>query len=938
MGINSLKLFLPIIIFIVLLFGVVGVASAITLDNSGGTWAEYMHFTFSSPASEYGQYKIVVNGTNWYVYTYDKNTTDEVLLYSVSYDGFWSKVKSDGSDIRVFDQEKQLYFWIEKWDYANKTAVIWVNLTAGSSELNIAYGNPSATKSNYENPEQVFEFFDDFSGDLSKWTLDTTYGSITIENGKMKIEDTSTSGSPSAKIVFATPIDYNIIVEWKWTLATNIANTYYQVYDDSGDGYGSQARLSTAHDDIASYDGSTYHTIMTGVSVNTEYKIRNVIKLDSQREDWYVNDELKLADDVFANPMNNVKEIVFQAVDSDKTGTVYIDDVKVFKLADPVDFETSSVKTFGATFYIVSKSPSETSITLYYRGEAIEQQFNISLNTYADNVYWYLDGSKIKTDTNVLNSSVTVTFTDVGTHKVDVVAVNGEYTATTYWNIEIVQLQVPISPVVDSTHLILWLRFDEGKEPIKDYSGHSYTISANSNFVTGRYGYGFDGPLSISISKPANYTIVYWLKENDGWHFYTFTNTAKYKDLKSGDYAEHFTWSTELSFDNVIIDDIKAYNATLSFEQIKQMYEALRVKFYDESSGEKIKANATIFNANHSINLQVDSITKEAVLFHADVPEYGEYYLTATANDYATRHRVIQLSNDSLTEVDVYLPKSSESIANVIVVNDIIGELTNYQNYIRLSVGNKTIEEQKLQYGSSPTELKAYVYLLKSKPYIITVYNEHESRCLGWIYPSLDGYIYLHVSQLNYSKIRGDLPVQYNVTSTNSTIKVWYKTIYGETTSAKVVITDRNGTVVFEQTLNTPEGVVTFLKNDSDEDYIVKLEIDNSVEKVKYSNLVLGSGLAIKLPQLDVGIEGYNLATLPAWMRATFFGGLCIFIALLFKKRFVPVGLTLSLALAVIFTNLGILELPNTLLTALFVLVGLAYFVWWRKREEAIGG
>ena len=96
---------------------------------------------------------------------------------------------------------------------------------------------------------------------------------------------------------------------------------------------------------------------------------------------------------------------------------------------------------------------------------------------------------------------------------------------------------------------------------------------------------------------------------------------------------------------------------------------------------------------------------------------------------------------------------------------------------------------------------------------------------------------------------------------------------------------------------------------------------------MKYSNLVLGSKLAIKLPQLDVGIEGYDFAMLPAWMRATFFGGLCIFTALLFKKRYVPVGLTLSLALAVIFNSLGILELPQTLLLALTVLVGLAYFV-----------
>jgi len=140
--------------------------------------------------------------------------------------------------------------------------------------------------------------------------------------------------------------------------------------------------------------------------------------------------------------------------------------------------------------------------------------------------------------------------------------------------------------------------------------------------------------------------------------------------------------------------------------------------------------------------LQVDDITKEAVLFHSQVPEYGEYTLTATASGcYADRHRIIQLNNGGLTEIDVFLPKISKSIANIIVVNYIVGELTNYQNYIRLSVGNKTIEEQRLQYGSNPSELRANVYLLKDRAYIVTVYNENESRCLGWISPSLDGYI-----------------------------------------------------------------------------------------------------------------------------------------------------------------------------------------------------
>jgi len=196
----------------------------------------------------------------------------------------------------------------------------------------------------------------------------------------------------------------------------------------------------------------------------------------------------------------------------------------------------------------------------------------------------------------------------------------------------------------------------------------------------------------------------------------------------------------------------------------------------------------------------------------------------------------------------------------------------------------------------------------------------------------------MYISQFNVPTIRGDLPVQYNVTYTDDAIKITYKTVYGETTSAKVTITDKNGTVAFEQTLNTPEGVITFLKPDPNANYIVKLEIDNSIEKVTYSTLTLGSGaLAVKLPQLDVGIKGYDFTTLPLWTRAAFFGGLCIFVSMLFRRRYVPVGLSLSLALAIIFTSMGILELPNTLLLVLAVLVGLSYFVWWRNREGVSG-
>jgi len=112
-------------------------------DNSGGgAWTNYVNIPITTIPSEYAQYKVVIDSSNVTVYSADgtQKTQGDVAP------DFWANVKSDGSDIRVFDQAKsQLYFWIEEWDYSGQNATIWVNLTAGSSELNVYVVSPSSS-------------------------------------------------------------------------------------------------------------------------------------------------------------------------------------------------------------------------------------------------------------------------------------------------------------------------------------------------------------------------------------------------------------------------------------------------------------------------------------------------------------------------------------------------------------------------------------------------------------------------------------------------------------------------------------------------------------------------------------------------------------------------------------------------------------------------
>ena len=79
-------------------------------------------------------------------------------------------------------------YWIESVSGAtpNQTATVWVKVT-DSLDSNVSiyayYGNASATYNNSTGGNNTFIFFDDFSGDLSKWTKHKELGTITLTGG-----------------------------------------------------------------------------------------------------------------------------------------------------------------------------------------------------------------------------------------------------------------------------------------------------------------------------------------------------------------------------------------------------------------------------------------------------------------------------------------------------------------------------------------------------------------------------------------------------------------------------------------------------------------------------------------------------------------------------------------------------------------------------------
>jgi len=80
----------------------------------------------------------------------------------------YSHANSDGSDLRFYDgSDTELSYWIENWNPSGTSTIRVKVPTASTTDIFMYYGNSSA--SSVSNGNNTFEFFDDFSGDLSKW-------------------------------------------------------------------------------------------------------------------------------------------------------------------------------------------------------------------------------------------------------------------------------------------------------------------------------------------------------------------------------------------------------------------------------------------------------------------------------------------------------------------------------------------------------------------------------------------------------------------------------------------------------------------------------------------------------------------------------------------------------------------------------------------------
>ena len=174
-------------------------AYSITMDSLGNILVAGNTYSYGAGDSDIFVLKLTgseISMSEWEYYreiTLNPTTpTDDyqvkIVLDPISFN--YSHAAHDGRDIRFLDQgENYVSYWVEKWDNSS-TSIIWVKMpSAGTSQIRMYYGNPTAVS--LSNGFNTFEFFDDFSGtslNPTKWNTEIgTYTGISVSNGYVRV-------------------------------------------------------------------------------------------------------------------------------------------------------------------------------------------------------------------------------------------------------------------------------------------------------------------------------------------------------------------------------------------------------------------------------------------------------------------------------------------------------------------------------------------------------------------------------------------------------------------------------------------------------------------------------------------------------------------------------------------------------------------------------
>ncbi len=200
------------------------------------------------------------------------------------------KIQTDLDDLRFTDiSGTVLSYWIE--DATTTSVDVWVKIpsvpTTGATAY-FYYGNTQATSE--QNGNKVFEFFDDFSGDLSKWT---NACSATITSGYLSIPNNS---SCDAVPMYANNLNYSdttgYIFELKGKFSSG-GNGRLQLYQRRRNANGYMSRFwitgtsTTYYQEYTGSYGANNNVGSNNMSADTWYTLK--VQVNGSNNTYYVN-------------------------------------------------------------------------------------------------------------------------------------------------------------------------------------------------------------------------------------------------------------------------------------------------------------------------------------------------------------------------------------------------------------------------------------------------------------------------------------------------------------------------------------------------------------------------------------------------------------------------------------------------------------------------
>ena len=326
---------------------------------NGGVWSKYIHIPITTAPLYETAVRVVIDSENVSVYSPDNRLLAQAPLASE----FWSSVRTDGYDIRPFDEKfNQLYFWLWEWDYTNKDAYLWVILPPQTLELNIAFGNPLAKLSSYYGRDYVFLAYYDAEEDSvnsfpSGWELNDFNGSPSIyvtdarayQGSKSIYGKQPTTGAPShwycsypievkSKIV----VEYAVNVDGK--LNSGSANMF--VFGIGNDQFVNNApdifigRINYVHGGDSIY---TDRTTLTSLTLDTWYHTIQIFDFDNQQYKVILNDTdygwFDFEETATVSDINR-----FHWGDDNWAG--FVDMLMIFPCDESINFATPEIATF----------------------------------------------------------------------------------------------------------------------------------------------------------------------------------------------------------------------------------------------------------------------------------------------------------------------------------------------------------------------------------------------------------------------------------------------------------------------------------------------------------------------------------------------------------------------------------------------------------------